>query len=75
MIPKMDHDQNISKIQKIKKKVLLVFRNATFWPKVRKYGENGDEFHCLEAYFQTPQIPGFPPFVGPYLGTTKSFFN
>ena len=23
---------------------------------MKKYGENGDEFHCLEAYFQTPQI-------------------
>ena len=27
---------------------------------MKKYGQNGDDFYCLEANFQTPQIQGFP---------------
>ena len=67
-------------------KVLFVSQNASFLPKMKKYGQNGDEFYCLEANFQTPQILGFPihfakfheicrDFAGSYLGTTVIFFN
>ena len=76
----------IRKYQKSKTQVLFVFQNASFLPKIGKYGQNGDEFYCLEANFQTPQIPGFPihfakfreirrDFVRLYLGVTASFFN
>ena len=74
------------KYQKSKKQVLFVFHNASFLPKMKEYGQNRDEFCCLEANFQTPEIPGLPmhfakfrkircDFVGLYLGVTASFFN
>ena len=76
----------IKKYQKSKTQVLFVFQNARFLPKIRKYGQNGDEFYCLEGNFHTPQIPGFTihfakfreicrDFLGSYLGVTASFFN
>ena len=49
-----------SKNIKNPKHKFFVFQNASFLPKIRNYGQNRDEFYCLEANFQTPQIPGFP---------------
>ena len=79
MTPKIDNIIN-------QKQVLLVFQNASFLPKIKNLGQIGDEFYCLEANFQTPQIPGFPihfvkfweihrDFDGSYLGIAAIFFN
>ena len=47
-------EPNFKKYQKFQKQVLFESQNASFLPKAKKYGQNGDEFHCLEANFQTP---------------------
>ena len=68
-------------IKKSKKQVLFISQNAIFLPKMKEFGQNGDEFYCLEANSQTPQMPGFPihlakfRFVASYLGTTTISFN
>ena len=40
--------QNL-KISEIKKQVLFVFQNASYLPKMKKYGQNKVKFYCLEA--------------------------
>ena len=62
---------NFKKYQKFQKLVLFVSQNASFLPKAKKYGQNGDEFHCLEANFQTPQIPGFPIHFAKYRNSSN----
>jgi len=55
--PKRAQNRRISKIQETSSLCIPVY--ASVLPKMKKYGQNGDEFYCLEAKFLTPKIPGF----------------
>ena len=60
--------------KKSKTQVLFVFQNVSFLPKMKKYGQNGDEFYCLKTNFQNPKITGFPIYFAKFCEIRREIY-